>query len=60
MNSEFYLCPEIIKENLEIVNDGEIKLVPILDANNKNNWIILEDSEDERLLNDINNFMQNN
>lgn len=58
MNFDYFLCSGIIEQNLEIINNyGEIELVPILDINNKCNWEVLEDSKDEKLLKQINEFL---
>lgn len=58
MSFDYFLCIGIIEQNLEIINNyGEIELVPILDINNKCNWEVLEDSEDEKLLKQINEFL---
>ena len=58
MSFDYFLCTGVIEQNLEIINNyGEIELVPILDINNKCNWEVLEDSEDEKLLKQINEFL---
>lgn len=57
----YFLCLGVFEQNLEIINNyGELELVPILDINNKYNWEILEDSEDEKLTKQIKYFLDNN
>lgn len=61
MNFHYFLCLGIVEQNFEIINDyGETELVPILDKDDKYNWDILEDSEDERLLKEVQYFLNNN
>ncbi|MGM9876820.1 MAG: SWIM zinc finger domain-containing protein [Bacilli bacterium] len=61
MDFDYMLCLGVVEQNLEIINNyGEIELVPILDVNNKCNWEVLEDSEDEKLLKQIKDFLNNN
>lgn len=56
----YVLCIGVVEQNLEIINDyGEIELVPILDVHGKNNWIVIEDSEDEELTKQIKYFIDN-
>ena len=60
MDLEYLLCLGIIEQNFEIINNyGEIELIPILDKNDKYNWEILEDSEDEKLTKQIKYFLDN-
>ena len=61
MDFEYFLCLGIVEQNFEIINNyGELELVPILDVNNKYNWEILEDSEDEKLMKQVKYFLDNN
>lgn len=61
MDFEYFLCLGLVEQNLEIINNyGELELVPILDVNNKYNWEILEDSEDEKLMKQVKYFLDNN
>ena len=61
MDFEYFLCLGVVEQNLEIINNyGELELVPILDVNNKYNWEILEDSEDEKLMKQVKYFLDNN
>lgn len=61
MDFEYFLCLGVIDQNFEIINNyGELELVPILDVNNKYNWEILEDSEDEKLMKQVKYFLDNN
>ena len=54
------LCLGIIEQNFEIINNyGELELIPILDKNDKYNWEILEDSEDEKLTKQVKYFLDN-
>lgn len=54
MEFDYSLCIGVIEQNFEILNNyGQIELIPILDVNNKNNWQVLEDSEDEYLAKQI-------
>lgn len=60
MEFEFLLCLGVVEQNLEIVsNNGQIELIPILDINGKNNWKILEDSKDEKLMKQMKYFLEN-
>ena len=60
MEFNYFLCLGVLEQNLEIINNyGELELVPILDINNKYNWEILEDSEDEKLTKQIKYFLDN-
>lgn len=61
MDFEYFLCLGLVEQNFEIINNyGELELVPILDVNNKYNWEILEDSEDEKLMKQVKYFLDNN
>ena len=61
MDFEYFLCLGVVEQNFEIINNyGELELVPILDVNNKYNWEILEDSEDEKLMKQVKYFLNNN
>ena len=61
MDFEYFLCLGVIDQNFEIINNyGELELVPILDVNNKYNWEVLEDSEDEKLMKQVKYFLDNN
>ena len=61
MDFEYFLCLGVVEQNFEIINNyGELELVPILDVNNKYNWEILEDSEDEKLMKQVKYFLDNN
>ena len=61
MDFEYFLCLGIVEQNFEIINNyGELELVPILDVNNKYNWEILEDSEDQKLMKQVKYFLDNN
>lgn len=61
MDFEYFLCLGLVEQNLEIINNyGELELVPILDVNNKYNWEVLEDSEDEKLMKQVKYFLDNN
>lgn len=61
MDFEYFLCLGVVEQNFEIINNyGELELVPILDVNNKYNWEILEDSEDEKLMKQVEYFLDNN
>ena len=61
MDFEYFLCLGLVEQNFEIINNyGELELVPILDVNNKYNWEILEDSEDEKLTKQVKYFLDNN
>lgn len=60
MDFEYFLCLGVVEQNLEIINNyGEFELVPILDVDNKYNWEILEDSDDEKLMKQIKYFLDN-
>lgn len=60
MELDYSLCLGIVEQNFEIINDyGVFELVPILDKNDRYNWEVLEDSEDETLTNEINYFLDN-
>ena len=57
---EYFLCLGVVDKYLEIINHyGEFELVPILDENNKYNWLVLEDSEDEILTKQIKKYLDN-
>ena len=61
MDFEYFLCLGLVEQNFEIINNyGELELVPILDVNNKYNWEILEDSEDQKLMKQVKYFLDNN
>ena len=61
MDFEYFLCLGVVEQNFEIINNyGELELVPILDVNNKYNWEVLEDSEDEKLMKQVKYFLDNN
>lgn len=61
MDFDYFLCLGVVEQNLEIINNyGEFELVPILDVNNRYNWEVLEDSEDEKLMKQIKYFLDNN
>lgn len=61
MDFEYFLCLGLVEQNFEIINNyGELELVPILDVNNKYNWEILEDSEDEKLMKQVKYYLDNN
>ncbi len=61
MSFNYFLCLGIVEQNFEILNNyGEIELVPILDINDKCNWEVLEDTEDEQLMKQLQNFIRNN
>ena len=61
MDFNYFLCLGVVEQNLEIINNyGEFELVPILDANNRYNWEVLEDTEDEKLTKEIKLFLDNN
>lgn len=61
MDFEYFLCLGLVEQNFEIINNyGELELVPILDVNNKYNWEILEDSEEEKLIKQVKYFLDNN
>ncbi len=58
---DYYLCLGTVEENLEIVNNyGKVELVPIFDINGKNNWTVLEDTEDQKLAREIQNVVRGN
>ena len=60
MSFDYFLCLGVVEQNLEIINNyGEIELVPILDINNRYNWEVLEDSNDESLTKEIKYFLDN-
>lgn len=60
MSFNYFLCLGIVEQNFEIINNyGEIEFVPILDVNDKCNWEILEDTEDEQLMKQVNDFIRN-
>ncbi|HHT55433.1 MAG TPA: hypothetical protein GX012_02595, partial [Acholeplasma sp.] len=51
---------ETFKKATDIINDyGQMELVPILDIDGKNNWEVLEDSEDEILAKEIKKVVHN-
>lgn len=57
---EYILCIGLVGKNFEIVNNyGEIELFPIFDKNNEYHWVILEDSTDKLLQNELNQFIKN-
>ncbi len=60
MDFDYLLCLGVVEQNLEIINNyGEFELVPILDVNNRYNWEVLEDSENEKLTKQIKYFLDN-
>ena len=61
MDFEYFLCLGTLEQNFEIINNyGELELIPILDKNDKYNWEIIEDSEDEKLAKQVKYFLDNN
>ncbi|MBQ6547066.1 MAG: SWIM zinc finger family protein [Bacilli bacterium] len=59
-NFDYLLCLGVVEQNFEIINNyGDIELVPILDVNDRYNWQILEDSEDEKLTKQVKYFLDN-
>ena len=60
MDFDYFLCLGVVNSSFEIINnDGELELVPILEANNSYNWEILEDSDDKKLMKQIKHFLDN-
>lgn len=57
-NFNYYLCLGISHGCFEIINNGGIELVPIIE-NDICNWKVLEDSEDEILTKQINDYIDN-
>ena len=49
----------IAHSNYKVLEDGKIGFVPILDINNKCNWTVLEDTEDEELTKKIQYIIDN-
>lgn len=59
MDFEFYLCIGLEQIGLKIVNkDGNIEVVPLMDANNKCYWKVIEDDDNMNLTKKINNVIK--